>query len=83
MGGWVEEEEAVGMRCCELWAGGMGGWVRGLLTREEGGDGVLGDEATSIHVLLSNADGLRQLLGRDCLSFQEAVGGWVGWWVGL
>ena len=26
MGGWVEENEAVGMRCWSLWTGG---WVRG------------------------------------------------------
>ena len=34
MGGWVEEEKAVGMRCCGLL--GMGGWVGGWV----GGDGT-------------------------------------------
>ena len=32
VGGWVEENEAVRMRCCGLWDGGwVGGWGEGVL----------------------------------------------------
>ena len=58
MGGWVEEEKLVRMRCCRPWVGGwVGGWVEGSFVH------VL---VQSIFFLLSRPSALH-LLGPVCL----------------
>ena len=71
MGGWVdrevEENEAVGMRCCGL---GVGGWVGGWVVYLQG------------FYFFRPLDFLElgiEVGGGELLGY---VGGWVGGWVG-
>ena len=50
--GWIEQEQAVGMRCCGLW---VGGWESTYLRRKEI-DGFRGG-GVQAHVLFEGAQG--------------------------
>ena len=78
VGGWVgdrevEEEQAVGMRCCRVWEGGrVGGWVGGLFTW-----------LPSTYTRYSVKDSMSIVMGAPQVAGALAccLGGWEGGWV--
>ena len=81
VGGWVEEEQAVGMSCCKLGVGWVGGWVG--RTGRQGLGRLSGERPGSAgNIVVSVSQGGGGLHAFNFVHLVEEVGGWVGGWVG-